>query len=421
MGNPSDPKPTGTTPLPDNDRQCERSGGDSFPVESGALFEGDRPDISLSHANLIDQMPIGVIIAEAPSGRCILINRRMREIWKHPIPTTELSSAGEDFQGFHVDWRPYRIDEWPLARTLATGEVIRNEEVEILRGDGSKGAVYVSSSPVRDDAGVICYGVVIVSDITEQKRAEENLQQITVALQRSNQELERFAYVASHDLREPLRMVTSFSQLLAERYSGRLDEDADEFIGYITEGAARMDLLVNDLLEYSRVGSRARPLEPTNLNLVLGDALRNLAVSIEENDADIRWEVLPTVLADHTQMIQVFQNLLSNAIKFHGEEPPVIRIGAWQDGDAWLISVKDNGIGIDPLYAEKIFEIFQRLHNRDKYPGTGIGLAICRRIVERHGGRIWVDSAEGEGSTFTFTLPVMQVQGPGPGEWRRSG
>ena len=171
----------------------------------------------------------------------------------------------------------------------------------------------------------------------------------------------------------------------------------------------------------SRVGSRAKPLERTNLNLVLGEALRNLAVSIEENDADIRWEVLPTVLADHTQMIQVFQNLLSNAIKFRGEEPPVIRIGAWQDGDAWLITVKDNGIGIDPLYAEKVFEIFQRLHNRDKYPGTGIGLAICRRIIERHGGRIRVDSAEGEGSTFAFTLPVMQAQGPGPGEWRRSG
>ncbi len=420
MGNPSDPTPARTASSPGTDRQRKRTGENSFPRESDALFEGDRPDLSLSHTHLIDQMPVGVIIAEAPSGRCILINRRMREIWKTPFPAGGARGAVEP-QGFHVDWRPYRTDEWPLARTLATGEVIRNEEVEILRGDGTNGAVYVSSAPVYDGDGNLRYGVVIVSDITKQKQAEIELQQITIALQRSNQELERFAYVASHDLREPLRMVTRFSQLLAERYRGKLDEDADEFIGYITEGAARMDMLVNDLLEYSRVGSRARPLERTNLNLVLGEALRNLAVSIEENDADIRWEVLPTVLADHTQMIQVFQNLLSNAIKFRGEEPPVIRIGAWQDGDAWLITVKDNGIGIDPLYAEKVFEIFQRLHNRDKYPGTGIGLAICRRIVERHGGRIWVESAEGEGSAFAFTLPVMQVQGPGPGEWRRSG
>ena len=224
---------------------------------------------------------------------------------------------------------------------------------------------------------------------------------------RSNRELEQFAYVASHDLREPLRMVTSFSQLLEERYKGRLDPDADEFIHYIVDGGIRMDALVNDLLEFSRITSRAKPFEPTDMNAVVGDALRNLSVAIQESGVAVQSDVLPTVSVDRSQMVQVFQNLIANAIKFRGKNHPEIRIGATRQGDEWVFSVSDNGIGIDPAYWDKIFEIFKRLHTREEYPGTGIGLAICRRIVERHGGRIWVESEEGKGSTFFFSLPAV--------------
>ncbi|MBP1927697.1 PAS domain S-box-containing protein [Methanolinea mesophila] len=369
------------------------------------------PGPSFPPLPVIDYLPIGVIITEAPSGRCLFVNRRMRELWGHPIPKQE-SLAGQDF---HLDWRPYLVDEWPLARTLATGETIIHEEVELFHGKGKTSAVYVSSSAVPDDTGTIRYGIVLVSDITEQKRAEEELHKIAMALQQSNNELERFAYIASHDLREPLRMVTSFSQLLAQKYQGKLDNDADEFIGYIVDGAARMDALVNDLLEYSRVGSQAKPFGQVNLNVVLAEALQNLSVQVEESNADIRWEVLPVVSADHSQMIQVFQNLISNALKFRGTEDPRIRIGGRRDGDEWRISVKDNGIGIDPEYSDKVFEIFQRLHTQKTYPGTGIGLAVCRKIVERHGGRIWVESSEGNGSTFFFTIPAA----PGTGDQAR--
>ncbi|MDD1717806.1 MAG: ATP-binding protein [Methanoregulaceae archaeon] len=359
---------------------------------------------------VVDQMPVGVILAEAPSGRLAFTNQRIREIWRAPLPPT--GSLPEDWgmNGFHLDWRPYEIGEWPLSRSLATGEVVRNDEIEILRGDKTKGAVSVSSAPVRDRNGVMRYGVVTFTDITERKLAEEELTRLNAALARSNQELEQFAYVASHDLREPLRMVASFSQLLSQRYSGKMDADADEFINYIIDGATRMDLLVNDLLEYSRVTSQGKPFAPINLNLVVSDVSRNLAVAIEESGADVRWGVLPEVVADRSQMFQLFQNLISNAIKFRGPETPSIRIKTQNLGNEWLICVSDNGIGIDPGYHAKIFEIFQRLHSREKYPGTGIGLAICRKIIEHHGGRIWVESGEGKGSTFSFTIPIRDEQ-----------
>ncbi len=360
---------------------------------------------------VVDQMPVGVILAEAPSGRLAFTNQRIREIWRVPLPP--IGSLPEDWgmSGFHLDWRPYEINEWPLSRSLATGEVVRNDEIEILRGDKTKGAVSVSSAPVRDMNGVMRYGVVTFTDITERKMAEEELTRLNAALERSNQELEQFAYIASHDLREPLRMVASFSQLLSQRYSGKMDADADEFINYIIDGATRMDSLVNDLLEYSRVTSQAKPFAPTNLNQVIGEVTKNLSVMIEESGADVRWGVLPVVVAERSQMFQLFQNLISNAIKFRGAETPSIRIRTQNLGMEWLICVSDNGIGIDPDYHAKIFEIFQRLHSREKYPGTGIGLAICRKIVEHHGGRIWVESGEGKGSTFSFTIPIRDDPG----------
>ena len=233
---------------------------------------------------------------------------------------------------------------------------------------------------------------------------QEALEQANVELSRSNRDLEQFAYVASHDLQEPLRSITGYLQLLERRYKDRLDAHADEFIAYAVEGAARMQALINDLLAFSRIGSRGSPFAPADTQKVLDEALRNLGKAIEESGAVVTHDPLPTVNGDATQLVQLLQNLVGNAIKFRGQEPPQIHVGARPEGDQWLFSVRDNGIGIDPQYAERIFVIFQRLHLRTEYPGTGIGLAICKRIVERHGGRIWVESEQGKGATFYFTL-----------------
>ena len=199
-------------------------------------------------------------------------------------------------------------------------------------------------------------------------------------------------------------MVASFTQLLAKRYGGKLDRDADDFIGFAVDGARRMQVLLNDLLLYSRVGTRGKTLEPTDCNQVLQEALGNLATTIEESGAEITPGPMPTVLGDEVQLLQLFQNLLANSIKFHSQETPRIRITATREGRHWLFAFRDNGIGIAPEHQERIFLIFQRLHQRQDYPGTGIGLALCKKIVERHGGRIWVESTPGQGATFYFTI-----------------
>lgn len=246
----------------------------------------------------------------------------------------------------------------------------------------------------------------LVQENAQRKLAEEKLQHSMQDLKRVNTELQQFAYVASHDLQEPLRMVASFSQLLEMRYKNRLDKDADEFIEFIVGGANRMQRLINDLLSYSRVGTRGKPFQPTDFSLVLGQVLVNLGPLIEENEAIVTNDDMPVLMADETQILQLFQNLIGNAIKFRGAERPLIHITARREANEWIFSVCDNGIGISPEYYERIFVIFQRLHTREEYPGTGIGLAICKRIVERHGGRIWVESEPGKGSKLFFTISL---------------
>lgn len=231
-------------------------------------------------------------------------------------------------------------------------------------------------------------------------------------LTRSNAELDQFASVVSHDLQEPLRMITAYMNLLQTQYGGKLDKDADEFIGYAVDGTKRMQGLINDLLTYSRVGTRGKEFAPTDCNEVLARALLNLIAAIQESGARITHDHLPIVLGDEFQLGQLFQNLIDNAIKYHGATPAEIHVGCERDGEMWRFAVKDNGIGIDPEYAERIFVIFQRLHTRQEYPGTGVGLAICKKIVERHRGKIWVESEPRKGSIFYFSLPIKQDARP---------
>lgn len=246
----------------------------------------------------------------------------------------------------------------------------------------------------------------------ELKRAHDVLEirvkERTAELARSNAELEQFAYIASHDLQEPLRMISSYVQLLEKRYKGKLDRDADDFIGYASDGALRMQRLINDLLAYSRVGTRGKSFEEVNLEAALTQALENLHLAVKEKNAIVTHDPLPLAYGDSGQLTQVFQNLIDNAIKFAREHPPRVHISARVEEGECFCLVRDNGIGIASEFLNKLFLLFQRLHTRKEYPGTGIGLAICKRIIERHGGKIWVESNPNEGSTFYFKIPTTQ-------------
>jgi PAS domain S-box-containing protein len=248
------------------------------------------------------------------------------------------------------------------------------------------------------------------AEIAERKRAEDKLKDAVRNLEHSNRELEQFAYIASHDLQEPLRTVSSYVELLGLRYKGNLDEKADRYIAFAIEGANRMSDLINDLLAYSRVGTTAKNFGPVNTSAAVNRATAVLRRSMKESGTVITTAELPEVFGDESQIVQLFQNLIANAVKFRKQNvPPRIHIGAARQNNEWTFSVQDNGIGIEPRFRERIFTIFQRLHTREEYPGTGVGLAICKRIVERHGGRIWVESDAGKGSSFYFTIPDREA------------
>ena len=303
-----------------------------------------------------------------------------------------------------ADWERHRAQ-------LERHEPFLDFEMQRTGPGGSPVWLSVSGEPVFDPSGQFRGYRGVGRDVTERKRAQAVLQGAYDELARSNAELQQFAYVASHDLQEPLRMIGSYTQLLERRYRDKLDQDAREFMQFIVDGATRMKQLIEDLLAYSRVGTRGKELQPAQAQVALDKALINLRAAIEASGAQITHAVLPEVNADDTQLTQLLQNLIGNAIKFRRpEEAPRIHVGAEAAASEWRFSVADNGIGIEPQYFERIFLVFQRLHTRDEYPGTGIGLAICKKVIERHGGRIWIESAPGRGSKFCFTLPKFHKE-----------
>ena len=341
--------------------------------------------------------------------------------------TSELAQSAEEFQNILEKFLPdivladYNLGQW---RGMEALELIRNKalDVPLILVSGALGEINAvecikqgATDYVLKDS-LTRLPISIRRALREQKlraqrrQAENELAQKMEELARSNRDLEQFAYVASHDLQEPLRMVAMYTQLLAERYRGKLDEQADKYIHYAVDGALRMQTLVQDLLAFSRAGREGTKMTRVDCNLLLRQILKNLEAAIRDSGAEIQQETLPSVMGNSTQLQQVLQNLIGNAIKFRGSEPPKIRVNARQDGDKWLFEVCDNGIGIAAEHADRIFVIFQRLHTREEYPGNGIGLSICKKIIERHGGEIWVTSGKDGGSTFYFTLPMLEEQ-----------
>ena len=364
--------------------------------ESGAKYRG-----------LLEAAPDAMVVVDQ-AGDIVLLNLqaenqfgyRRDELVGQPVKNIVPDGFAERL---HADGLRSAADA--LAQQIGTGI-----ELSGRRKDGSEFPIEIMLSPLKSSQGTLVTAA--IRNITERKRAEAQLVRTVEELKRSNDELEHFAYVASHDLQEPLRMVASYTQLLAKRYKGRLDSDADEFINFAVDGSNRMQGLIQDLLTYSRAGSGGRALREVATEGSLRNALANLRVAITESGAVVTHDRLPTITTDETQLTQVFQNLVGNAIKYRGAAAPLIHVSAADHGSEWIFCVRDNGMGIESQYFEKIFLLFQRLHRREEFAGTGIGLAICKKMLERLGGRIWLESQPGEGSSFFFALP-MQARSDG--------
>ncbi len=385
-----------------------RSDGTEVPIEIGLtpldtaegrftlaaiidISERRRAEAAQERLAAIVESSEDAIISKTPDGLIASWNRGAEQL---------LGYGADEVVGKPIQMLvPERLaaDELRALEAVRAGQRSTLFDTVRLRRDGSEVQVSVQLSPILNATGDVVGVSSITRDITEQKRR-------AAELQRSNAELEQFAYVASHDLQEPLRMVANYTELLAKRYQGRLDEKADKYIHYASDGARRMQRLVADLLAYSRVGSQGQPLVPTSAQQALQAVVEVLQHAVREAGAKVEFEGLPMVLADPVQLHQLLQNLVSNAIKFRAEAPPHIVVRAVPLGSQWQFSVADNGIGLEMRFAERIFQMFQRLHELGRYEGSGIGLAIAKRIVERHGGRIWVESAPGAGTTFHFTL-----------------
>lgn len=360
------------------------------------------PARSTVHLTAILESVPTAIVAVDHQGRIVLVNRQCEKLFGY----TRGELVGEPievlvplrFREHHPELRESYL-EGPVERPMGAGRDLFG-----LRKDGTEFPIEIGLSPIQAEGGD-AFVLAAVVDLTLRKmQADTLLRQANERLERSNLELSQFAYIASHDLQAPLRSVSGFSQLLERNYRDLLDERGRDWIGRVVNAAETMQRLIEDLLSYARLDSRPQPFRPVDLGEVLEEVSDLLESSLEELDGTLRYDRLPTVLGDRFQMVQVFQNLIGNAIKYHGERPPLIQIRAEEAGGAHVISVQDNGLGIEEEDRETIFEIFRRAHGH-AYPGTGIGLAVTKRVVERHGGRVWVESEPGVGSTFSFTLP----------------
>jgi PAS domain S-box-containing protein len=362
--------------------------------------EGERNESEARYRGLLEAAPDAIVVVNQ-AGEIVLLNLQAENQFgyrRDELVGQQVKNIIPEGFAERLLADDLRSAEDALAQQIGTG-------IELIgrRKDGSAFPIEIMLSPLESAEGILVTAA--IRDISVRKAAELRLLEAVEELNRSNEELGQFAYIASHDLQEPLRMVASYTQLLSRRYKGQLDTDADEFIAFAVDGASRMQRLIEDLLAYSRVGTKGQDLLETSSEEALQQALLNLRGAIEESGALVTHDPLPVVLADETQLIQLFQNLVGNAIKYQTPGVPRIHVSAARDGGKkWIFSVRDNGLGIDPQYFDKIFGVFQRLHQRDEFAGTGIGLAICKKIVERHGGSISVESQPGQGSTFRFAL-----------------
>jgi PAS domain S-box-containing protein len=351
---------------------------------------------------ILDNSPAVIFVVDKQN-RHLLSNRSYENL----LSTTNKQLIGKSIYDV---WGAEFADAYATVNKQVLDQCLSIETEEVAPLEDGLHTYLVNKFPLLDANGVPYAVCGISTDITERKRTEQKLEQLTTDLKRSNQELEQFAYVASHDLQEPLRAITGFTQLLRQDYQNQLDESAQEYMSYIVDGATRMRQLIQDLLTYCRLGTDHQEFLPIDCNAVVRQAIANLEVAIADSNATVTHESLPTIKANKTQLIQLFQNLISNAVKFRHDEPPQVHIYAQLRNQEWLFCVRDNGIGIESKYLTRIFDVFKRLHSRTEFSGTGIGLAICKKIIERHGGSIWAESQPGLGTTFYFKIPLTPPQ-----------